>query len=133
MSAREVDDVAATAAGVTVLRAGVGAVTRWRAGGAGAGNAAVVVSLAAAVAAWGGGVFGTPLRAIGRALGNGTLDLADPSVARAGMPAASARLIAKTVDRTVDKAVDRDEVARAKVVTAVLRRIIRPTRVALFD
>ena len=51
-----------SAIAASCARAGVGAVTRWRAGGAGAatgaGNAAVVVSLAAAVAAWGGGVFG---------------------------------------------------------------------------
>jgi len=135
MSAREVDDVAATAAGVTGLRAGVGAVTRWRAAGAGAatvgGSAAVVASLAGAVAACGGVVFGTALRAIGRALGSGTFDFVCPSVTCADTPAASVGLIAKTVDkavdnkavdnRAVDKTVDRNAVARAKEVTAVLR------------
>jgi len=131
MSAREVDDVAATAAGVTGLRAGVGAVTRWRAAGAGAatvgGSAAVVASLAGAVAACGGVVFGTALRAIGRALGSGTFDFVCPSVTCADTPAVSVRLIAKAVDnkavdnRAVDKTVDRNAVARAKEVTAVLR------------
>jgi hypothetical protein len=97
-------------------------VTRWRAGGADAatGEAAVVASLAAAVAAWAGGVFATALRTIGRALGSGTLDLACPSVAHAGMPAASARLTARAVDKAADKAANRNAVARAKVVTAVL-------------
>jgi len=121
MSAREVDVVAATAAGVTGLRAGVGEVTRWRAGEAGAatgaGNTTGAVALAAEVAAGGGAVFGTALRAIGRALGNGTLDLACGSAASAGMLTASVRLIAKTVDR----AVDCNAVERAKEVTAFLR------------
>src|SRR5882724_9825275 len=135
MSAREVDVVAATAAGVTGLRAGVGWVTRCRAGAAGAatggGKVAVVAPLAGAVAAAGGIVFGTTLRAIGRALGNGTLafacpsaalDLACPSAAGAGRPIASVRLTAKTVDRAaVDRAVDRKAVARANRVTTFLR------------
>src|SRR5258708_7520424 len=149
MSAREVDVVVATAAGVTGLRAGVGWVTRCRAGAAGAatggGRVAVVAPLAGAVAAAGGIVFGTTLRAIGRALGNGTfalvwpsaplafawpsaaLDLACPSAAGAGRPIASVRLTAKTVDRAavdraaVDRAVDRKAVARANRVTTFLR------------
>jgi hypothetical protein len=117
ISARDVDAVAATAAGVTGLRAGVGEVTRARAGGAGEAAGGVsttgVVALAAAVAAAGGVVFGTMLRATGRALGNGTLDLAGPSAAGAGMPMTSVRLSAR--------AVERDAVARAKGVTAFLR------------
>jgi hypothetical protein len=63
-------------------------------------------------------VFGTVLRAIGRAFGNGTtLDLGCGSFAEADMLAVNIRLIARAVDR----AVDRNTVARAKEVTAVLR------------
>jgi len=117
ISARDVDAVAATAAGVTGLRAGVGEVTRARAGGvgeaAGGVSAIGVVALAAAVAAAGGVVFGIMLRATGRALGNGTLDLAGLSFADAGTPMTSVRLSARAVVRKA--------VARAKEVTAFLR------------
>jgi len=110
-----------------VTRAALAAALRW-------------ALVAGAVAAAGGIVFGTTLRAIGRALGNGTfalvwpsatlafawpsaaLDLACPSAAGAGRPIASVRLTAKTVDRAaVDRAVDRKAVARANRVTTFLR------------
>jgi hypothetical protein len=117
MSACEVDDVAATAAGVTGLRAGVGAVTRRRTGGTGparggCGGAAAVVavggtSFAAAVAAGacgaGGLDFGTTLRATGRGFGSGIFDFAGAVAAHADTPNASVRLAAITVDKAVDR------------------------------
>ena len=81
----EVEEVCATAAGVTGFRAGVGAVTRWRAGGAGAatggGRIGVATSRAAAVAAGGGLLWGTTLRTTGRAFGIGTLCFAGEEAA----------------------------------------------------
>jgi hypothetical protein len=146
MSARDVDVVAATAAGAVVLRAGVGEVTRWRAGGAGAASgggkvAVLLTSLAGAVAACGGAVFGTTLRAIGRALGSGTPDLASdlaadlasvlcwdffsvlgrPSTASTGKARPVTTADANAADKTVDNAVDRNAVAREIRVTAVFR------------
>jgi hypothetical protein len=117
ISARDVDDVAATAAGVTGLRAGVGAATLWRAAGAGAAGTDIVVgglSLAAAVAAGGGVVFGTTLRAIGLDLGSGTF-AGDVAASAAGIdkPSASARPVARVVDRNA--------AARIKGATAFLR------------
>jgi len=84
MSARDVEDVAATAAGVTGLRGG-GRAARWRVAGAaavGTGAAALVlslvlslaVSLAVAVAVdavVAGVVLGATPRAIGRGFGRG--------------------------------------------------------------
>src|SRR5579871_936004 len=76
MSSLDVAEVAATAAGATCLRVWVGAVTFWRAGGAGAaiggGKEGEASSRAGAVAACGGTVGGTELRATGRAWGFGT-------------------------------------------------------------
>jgi len=130
MSAREVDDVAATAAGVTGFRAGVGAATRWRAGGAGAAGTDIVIgglSRAAAVAAGGGLVFGTTVRAIGRARGIGTFAFeAAASAGGADKLAASTRPVASTVDRNA--------AARIKRATAFLRgESFRALTVAVFD
>jgi hypothetical protein len=76
-SALDVEEVAATAAGMTARRAGVGAVTRWRAAGAGVaiggGSEGEASSRAGAVAAAGGTVGGTVWRATGRSLGIGKL------------------------------------------------------------
>src|SRR4051794_24584562 len=109
----EVDDVAATAAGVTGLRAAGTAC--WRVagakaggGGAGAGDACVgkacvgracvgkagageagtiwVGATAAVLAAAAGVVLGTALRAIGRGFGNGTFGLAQASTDMADNP-----------------------------------------------
>src|SRR5882672_12912072 len=84
VSACEVDDVAATAAGTVGRRAGAGAAC-WRVAGAKAGAAAAAagaatgaVVFAAALAAGRGSfaaVLGTRVRAIGRGFGNGTLGL----------------------------------------------------------
>src|SRR5216684_216197 len=93
VSACEVDDVAATAAGVTGLRAGGGKAACWRVAGAIAAGAAVVT----------GAVFlaelaGAILREIGRGLGNGTFALAEASPAKIENPIASTRLVANAVD-----------------------------------
>ena len=73
-------DVAAMAAGVPDLRTGVGAVTRCRAGGAGAAtvgdSGAPALSRPGAVAGEGGVVFGTTSRATGREFGSGGLPFA---------------------------------------------------------
>ena len=117
VSACEVDDVAATAAGGGLRGAGKAAC--WRVAGARV-VAAAAVFLAAVFAAGAvlgavlGTVLGTTLRAIGRGLGNGTfLDLAQASPADADNPKASARHVAS--------AVDRNAAARLDGVTAFLR------------
>jgi hypothetical protein len=139
VSACEVDDVAATAAGGG-LRAGAGGnAACWRAAGAkaGAGVAAGAIFLAAAftAGAWvgagvaagaiflaavlvAGAVFlvetlGTTLRAIGRGFGSGTVGVAQASAANTDNPTASAKLVAN--------AVDRNAAARNDGVTAFLR------------
>src|SRR6266403_1109022 len=140
VSACEVDDVAATAAGGG-LRAGAGAKAAcWRAAGAkaGAGVAAGAIFLAAAftAGAWvGAGVaagatffaavlgagaillveaLGTTLRPMGRGFGSGTVGVAQASAANTDNPTASAKLVAN--------AVDRNAAARNDGVTAFLRR-----------
>ena len=148
-SSFEVEEVCATAAGVTGFRAGVGAVTRWRAGGAGeatgGGRIGVAISRAAAVVAGGGAVAGATSRATGRTFGSGTLCFfgvaaacvaAEPAAGFAGVPAAclsagfSVELAASAenpsasvnaVDKTVDNAVDRNAFVRTNEVTAFLR------------
>src|SRR5215472_7749434 len=79
-SSLDVLDVAATAAGGPNLRAGVGAVTRCRTGGAGAAtgddSGVVEVCRPGAVAGEGGVVFGTTLCATGREFGCGGLSFA---------------------------------------------------------
>jgi hypothetical protein len=129
VSACEVDDVAATAAGATCLRTGAAGAARWRPGTAGAAAGAAVaagaVSLAATVATGTAVVaatvlplvvvvLGTKLRAIGRGFGKGTLGLAaQASVANADKPSASVRLVARAVDRKA--------AARTRRFTAFLR------------
>jgi len=113
LSACEVDDVAATAAVATGLRA-AGSAACWRVAGAkagaeaGAGMGAGETGAVAAAAACCGGfagvrlagvVLGTILRAIGRGLGNGTFGLAEASTEMADSPTASARLVASALDR----------------------------------
>jgi hypothetical protein len=125
VSAREVDEVAATAAGGG-LRAGGGKaacrrVAGAKAGATGAGIATGAVFLAAALAAGAvvlaevlsAEVLRATLRAIGRAFGSGTVGLAQASAATADNPTASARLVAN--------AVDRNATARDDRVTAFLR------------
>src|ERR1700730_12702306 len=107
VSACEVDDVAATAAGTTGLRAGGGKAACWRVAGARArgGEAAAAagavflaeVLLSAVLLLE---VLGTTLRAIGRGFGRGTFGLAQASAAHADNPTASARLVAKALDRS---------------------------------
>src|SRR5690242_4934610 len=79
-SPHDVDEVAATAAGITGFLAGVGAVTRRRAGGAGLatgdGRDGEANSRAAAVAVCGGEAAGTEWRATGRDFGAGSWRLA---------------------------------------------------------
>jgi hypothetical protein len=117
VSACEVDDVAATAAGAIGLRGGGGEAGRWRATGAKAGTEpvagaprAITMFDEAAFAA--GAVLRTTVRAIGRGFGNGTFGLAHASAAIADNPTASARVVAR--------AVDRNAAARAEGVTAFL-------------
>ena len=99
VSACEVDDVAATAAGDPTERASAAA------GRGLARQLAPEPRAAGAVAAAAGAVFlaavccGTTLRAIGRGFGNGTLGLATASTVKADNPTASARLVANAVDR----------------------------------
>jgi hypothetical protein len=117
VSACEVDDVAATAAGGGGWRAGAGGKAAcWRVAGSIAGAAGVdpagdAVFLAAVFVAC--VVFGTTLRAIGRGFGSGTFGLAAASAVHADNPTASARLVARAVDRKA--------AARAGRVTALLR------------
>ncbi len=116
VSACEVDDVAATAAGVGGLRAGGGKAACWRVAGSIAGavradEAGLAVFLAAFFAVC--VVLGTALRAIGRGFGSGTFGLAAAFAAKADNPTASARLVAMAVDRRA--------AARADRVTAFLR------------
>jgi hypothetical protein len=84
-SALEVEEVAATAAGVTGLCAGVGAVTRWRAAGAGAATAAGSDGEAGArageLAAAGGSVARTACWVTGRSFGTGTTRFAGEEAA----------------------------------------------------
>src|SRR5713226_1487694 len=106
LSACEVDDVAAIAAGAGGLRAGgggkaaclrvAGSIT-----GATAAGGAILAAVPAAGAAVLAAVLGTTLRAIGRGFGNGTFGLAQASAATADNPSASPRLVAKAVDRNV--------------------------------
>src|ERR1700722_11387179 len=118
VSACEVDDVAATAAGVGGMRAGGGGNTAcWRVAGriaAAAGGVAAAGRegefFAAVLAA--GVVLGTTLRAIGRGFGSGILGLAEGSVAHTATPTASAKVVVIAVDRNAD--------ARAEGVTAFL-------------
>ena len=118
LSAWDVEDVAATAAGVICLRGG-GTAACWRVAGASTGGAGVGAGLAAAVFAAGAvftlvlvAAFGAALRAIGRGFGNGTFVVAQASTERVNSPAASARLAASAVDRSA--------AARAERVTAIL-------------
>jgi hypothetical protein len=119
VSACEVDDVAANAAGAGGLRAvGGGNAACWRVAGriaAGAATAGREDEFFAAVFA-AGVVLGTTLRAIGRGFGSGMLGLADASVAHTANPTASARVVVI--------AVDRNAAARAEGVTAFLLRRI---------
>ena len=96
VSACEVDDVAATAAGAAGLRAGGGRAACCRVAGAMVVTAGAVF-LAAVLAT--GVVLGTTLRAIGRGFGNGTFGLAAASAVNADKPTASARAVVRTVDR----------------------------------
>ncbi len=128
-SCLEVEEVAATAAGVIGFRSG--AMTRWCGGRAGAaaggGSAAVLVSLTfsftfslAAVAA-DGVDLGTMLRATGLGRGIGTFFLVCPfSAASADMATANVRPDANAIIR----AVDRVKLMRASWVTAFLWRRI---------
>ena len=127
VSACEVDDVAATAAGTTGLRAGGGKAACWcvagaRARGGEAAAAAGAVFLAEVVLLevllsavlllelllldvllLEGlllEVLGTTLRAIGRGFGRGTFGLAQASAANPDSPTASARLVARAFDRS---------------------------------
>ena len=121
LSACEVDDVAATAAGATCLRGG-GKAACWRVagartGGAGAGAArrrsrACGRRCAPRCAAACAVDLGTTLRAIGRGFGSGTFGLAQASSGKAASPTASARLVASAVDRKA--------AARAEGITAFL-------------
>src|SRR5207247_4348466 len=127
LSACDVEDVAATAAGATCLRGG-GKAACWRVagartGGAGAGAAggagAGAAGAAGAAAAWAAGAalvraadLGATLRAIGRGFGRGTFGLAQASRGNAASPTASARLVASAVDRKA--------AARAEGITAFL-------------
>jgi hypothetical protein len=113
VSAREVDDVAATAAGVDGLRAGGGTAACWRVAGVrtAAAGAAAAVSLAAVFGpdtVFFAAVLGATWRAIGRGFGNGTFGLAHASAAQADKPTVSTRLVANAVDRNA--AVREDEV-----------------------
>src|SRR5437868_7696812 len=122
LSACEVDDVAATAAGGGGLRAcSGGRAACWRVAGAMWGAAGIdigagAVVLAAVLAA---GtlvlleILGTTLRAIGRGFGNGTSGLAQASPADTDNATASVRLVAN--------AVDRNAATREDGVTAFLR------------
>jgi hypothetical protein len=114
LSACEVDDVAAIAAGEGGLRTGGKAACRRvagaRIGGRPAG--AIVAGVNLTAAAKRGAVFfvdawSTTLRAIGRALGNGTLGLAQASAPKPDKPTASARLVASAVDRKAAERLDR--------------------------
>jgi hypothetical protein len=133
VSDREVDEVAATAAGAGGLRAvGGGKAACWRVAGAIAGAAAGAAAVTgaafpAAVLAAGAVLlteaWGTTLRAIGRGLGNGTFGLAQASTVHADNPTDSTRLVTKAVDRKAfdPKAVDRSAAARLSEFTAFLR------------
>src|ERR1019366_3907066 len=87
VSACEVDDVAATAAGVGGLRAvGGGKAACWRVAGAiaGAGKAwAAVFAAGVAAAVLAELLLGKTWRAIGRGFGSGIFDLAEASAAQA--------------------------------------------------
>ena len=119
LSACDVEDVAATAAGATCLRGGKAACWRVagaRTGGAGAGAAAAAGAAGAGVWAAGALVcavdFGTTLRAIGRGFGSGTFGFAQASKGKAASPTASARPVASAVDRKA--------AARAEEITVFL-------------
>src|SRR3981081_1806205 len=114
VSACEVDDVAAIAAGGGDLRAGAGGrAAGWRVAGrmAGATGAAIAMGavflagvFAASAGVWPAGLattaaLGTTLRAIGRGFGNGTFGLAEASAAHPDSPTASTRLVASAVER----------------------------------
>src|SRR5437016_5053184 len=119
LSACDVEDVAATAAGATCLRGG-GKAACWRVAGARTGGAgAGAAGAAGAAAAWAAGAalvraadLGATLRAIGRGFGRGTFGLAQASRGNAASPTASARLAASAVDRKA--------AARAEGITAFL-------------
>ena len=103
LSACDVEDVAATAAGATCLRGG-GKAACWRVagartGGAGAGAAGAAAEVRAAVVLVCAVDLGTTLRAIGRGFGRGTFGFAQASNGNAASPTASARLVASAVDR----------------------------------
>src|SRR5215208_3877613 len=114
LSAFEVDEVAATAAGDGGLRAGGKAACRRvagaRIGGLAGAAVAGVVNLAGVTKA--GALFfadawATTLRAIGRAFGNGTFGAAQASAPKADKPNASARLVASAVDCKAAARLDR--------------------------
>ena len=119
VSACEVDDVAAIAAGTCGLRAG--GVACWRVAGSSAGagveRLAAGVALGKAPGKATDKVLGTTLRAIGRDFGSGTLGLLAACAVHADNPEVSA----KASTRLVAKAVDRKAAARAVGVTAFLR------------
>src|SRR6185437_8133334 len=124
----EVEEVAATAAGVTGFRAGVGVVTRWSAGGAGAATGAGSDGLAVARAA---AVVGTTCRAAGRDFGSGILwCLAGALAASAENPITSVN----PAERAAINAVDRNALAWTITVTSYLRgRIKIALGLALLD
>src|SRR5579871_3158340 len=147
LSLEEVEEVAATAAGIAGLRAiGGGSVACWRVAGAITAGAAVATDLAPVLslslaadlsaslpAAF--SVFGTTLRATGRDFGNGTLCLAAASFAAGSFAAVSfaracepgVRASANVVARVVTMAVERKAAARAERVTAFLSDESRKT------
>ncbi len=135
VSACEVDDVAASTAVGTCLRAGGGGKAAcWRVAGAmagatGTGTAAagavlaVLLTVAAAVL---GELLGTTLRAIGRGFGSGTFGLVNVCAPDVDNPAASTRLVARAVDRNI--------AARESRVTAFFRgESLTAVALALFD
>src|ERR1700704_3225586 len=106
-----VDDVVATAAGVTCLRGG-GRAACWRVAGAkegvaegataeAAGAAASGVGAAAAAVFVVAGCLGPTLRAIGRGFGRGTLGLAQASTESADRPKVSPKVSPKASARLV--------------------------------
>jgi hypothetical protein len=113
LSACEVDEVAAIAAGEGLRASGKAACSRVagaRIGGRPAG--AIVAGVNLTDAATRGAVlfvdaWSTTLRAIGRALGNGTFGLAQASAPKPDKPTTSARLVASAVDRKTAERLDR--------------------------
>ena len=130
LSLCEVDDVAATAAGVTGLSGGVaGNLGRWRggAGTIGMADATLAVTLGAAAGtvmavagAAAGIVFGMRLRATGRGFGRGTFWAISSFAAKAAMATETVSAPANAAESAM-RAVDRSAAASGKEVTAFLR------------